>query len=138
MGSRKELSLLTKNPILLNTFEAWRESHKLLGLDISLMRRTPLWDNPTIPHPIADAVLKRWINNGVRVVGDLYTNNILSNFQQLTTKFNLCNRDLFKYLQVRHWIQEKSVDFPNIPNKSPLEDYMVNSLITSTKGLISP
>ena len=101
------------------------------------MRRTPLWDNPTIPRPIADAVLKRWINNGVRVVGDLYTNNILSNFQQLTTKFNLCNRDLFKYLQVRHWIQEKSLDFPNIPNKSPLEDYMVNSLITSTKGLIS-
>ena len=67
----------------------------------------------------------------------LYSNNVVSNFQQLSTKFNSYNHDLFKYLQLRHWIQAKSVDFPNIPEVSPLEDHMFCTLITTAKGLTS-
>ena len=137
LGSRKCLSVLTKNPIVLCTFEAWQESHKLLGLDISLMRRTPLWDNPNIPLPIADGVLKSWVDKGIRTVGDFYNINIFSNFLHLSAKFNLPNHNLFKYFQLRHWVRDNSNDFPSIPNKSPLEDHLFNTLVSSTKGLIS-
>lgn len=89
LGSQKNLSSITKNPIILNTFGAWQESHTMLGIDISLLRKTPLWDNPNIPYPIADGPLKKWINSGITTVEDLYSSNMLSNFQQLSSKFHL-------------------------------------------------
>lgn len=38
----KSLPLLTsKNPIILNSFSAWREAHAVIALNISLFRKTP-------------------------------------------------------------------------------------------------
>lgn len=59
LGTKKNLSSITKNPIILNTFGAWQESHTMFEIDISLLRKTPLWDNPNIPYPIADGTLKK-------------------------------------------------------------------------------
>lgn len=95
LGTKKNLSSITKNPIILNTFGAWQESHTMLGIDISLLRKTPLWDSPNIPYPIADGTLKKWINSGITTVADLYSSNMLSNFQQLSSKFNLPIHNFF-------------------------------------------
>lgn len=55
----------------------------LLGLDISLLRKTRLWNNPNISYSIADGTLKKWTNKGIQTVEDLYSDNIFSNFQQI-------------------------------------------------------
>lgn len=119
MRSKKNLSSITKNPMIINTFRAWQESHTVLGLDISMLRKTPLWNNPHIPYSIADGTLKKWVNSGIKTVEDLNSNNILSSFQQLSSKFNLPQHNHFKFFQIRHWLQDNSTDFPCIPKQIP-------------------
>ncbi len=46
--------------------------------------------------------------------------------------------NLFKYLQIRHWIKSQTFEsFPNIPEKSLLEDRLLDIRHTSTKSLTS-
>ncbi len=137
LGSKKNLSIITKNPIILSTFPAWQETQALLGLDISLPRKTPLWNNPYIPYPIKDGTLQRWTRKGIKTVSDLYSNNILSSFHQLLSKFSLSQNNHFKFLQIRHWLQDNSADFPNLPEESPFEKHLLDTRVSSTRGLIS-
>lgn len=137
LASKKALSAITKNPIFLNSFSAWYEAHTMIGLNISLLRHTPLWDNPNIPHEIADRTLKQWVNNGIKTVKDLYTEDNFFIFQELAKKFNLPNNNLFKYFQIRHWVHNSYTDFPKIPPESPLEEHLFSKSLHNTKGLIS-
>lgn len=136
LGTRKNLSLITKNPVLLDTFGAWQESLTLLGLSTLLFAN--LLDANDIPSPIADRILKTWIKKGIKTIGDLYVNGIFSSFLQLSELFSLPNHNLFKYLQIRHWVGSQSLgSFTNIPEKSPFENCLFDSRLTSTKGLTS-
>ena len=138
LGNKSNLSAITKNKIIQNTFVAWQESHLILGLNTSLLRNTPLWKNPYIPKPIADSILKGWVDKGIKTVGDLYTEGVFSSFQQLSQKYNLPQHNLFKYLQIRHWVKTNSSDrFPDILEETPLEEQLFNTLRTSTRGLTS-
>ena len=89
LGSRKELLKLTKNPIILNSFNAWHESHSIIGSNISLLRKTPFWKNPRIPYPGSDSTLQKWVDSGIKTVDNLYRNNIITSFQQLSEQFDL-------------------------------------------------
>lgn len=87
--TEKCLAALTDNTVILNTFAAWQESHTLLDINISFLRRTLLWDNPNLSHHIADSILQSWRNRKIEVIADLYINDTLDSFQQLNKKFNL-------------------------------------------------
>ena len=137
LGSKKTLSLITKEPIILSTFQVWQKAHTLLGLDISLLRKTPLWNNPKIPYPVADGTLQKLSRKGIETVSDLYSNKTLSSFQQLSSKFRLPQNNHFKFLQIRHWLQDNSVDFPYLPDESPFEKHLLDTRLSSTRGLIS-
>lgn len=117
LTSKKTLLNITKNPIILNSFSAWREAHAVIGLNISLFRKTPLCDNPNISHQITDGIMSNWASKGVKTVEDLYILDTFSNFQQLTEKFKLPKHNLFKYFQIRHWIRNNCSDF-NIFNRT--------------------
>lgn len=89
--------MITKNPVLLDTFDAWQESHRLLGLNTSLLVNTTLDGNPNIPSAIADKTIQSWIKKGIKTIGDLYVNGIFASFLQLSELFNLPKDYLFKY-----------------------------------------
>ena len=126
---------MTKNPIILNSFNAWHESHSIIGLNITLIRKTPFWNNPRIPYPGSDETLRRWISSGIETVDDLYFNDVFANFQQLCRQFSLPNHFLFKYFQIRNWVRSSSADFPHIPPESPFEKHL--RLCFTAKGLTS-
>ncbi len=44
LGTRKKLSVITKNPVCLDTFDAWQESHRLLGLNQAATSRSLSWN----------------------------------------------------------------------------------------------
>lgn len=54
IGTKMCLATLTNNSTILNTFDAWQESHSLLDLNILFLRKTPLWGNPNLSNHIAD------------------------------------------------------------------------------------
>lgn len=91
-------------------------------------KNTPLWNNPDIPDPIADSTLKRWENKGIKIIVDLYTEGIVSSFQQLSRKHNLPQHNPFKFLQIKHWVKAnspKKISWQ--PKKTPLEKQLLNT-----------
>lgn len=138
LGSKKQLSTLTSNPFILATYDAWQQSHSVLGLGIQLLVNTPLKDNPNIPEALADGILQTWVRKGIRSVGDLYTNNMFASFSQLSEFYGLHRHNLFKYLQIRHWVRSQTLGiFPNKPEETLLETCLLDTKRTSTKGLTS-
>lgn len=137
LTSKKTLLNITKNPIILNSFSAWREAHAAIGLNISLFRKAPLCDNPSMSHQITDGIMSDWASKGVKTVEDLYILDTFSNFQQLAEKFQLPKHNLFKYFQIRHWIRNNYSDFPRIPPESPFEKHLMCETLNTSKGFIS-
>ena len=138
IGTKKCLTKLTDNSIILNTFAAWHEAHSLLDMNISFLRRTPLWGNPNISHHISDSMLRGWRDRKIQTVSDLYINDTFASYQQLKEKFNLPKDSFFKYLQVRDWVKEESREtFPVVTKETPLETLLCNKIYRSAKGIIS-
>lgn len=138
LGTKKCLSKLTNNLIILNTFCAWQEAHSLLKINISFLRRTPLWGNPDLSNHIADPILRGWKDRNIRTVADLYNNDTFTDFQQLKEKFKLSGQSFFKFLQIRDWVKEKSKGlFPEIPKETPLETHLCTKPWKSIKGIAS-
>uniref|UniRef100_A0A3Q2X3Z7 Reverse transcriptase n=1 Tax=Haplochromis burtoni TaxID=8153 RepID=A0A3Q2X3Z7_HAPBU len=123
---------LTNNLIILNTFCAWQESHSLLKINISFLRRTPLWANPDLSHHIADPILRGWKDRNIQTVANLYNNDTFIDFQQLKEQFKLPGQNFFKFLQIRDWVKEKSN-----PKETPLETHLCTKPWKSIKGIAS-
>ena len=136
LGSKKNLPLITKNAIISSTFRAWQETHALFGLDISLLRETPLWNNPNILTLLQMELHRNGPGEWSKELAT-YSNNILSSFQQLSSKFSLPQNNHFKFLQIRHWLQDNCADFPNLPEESPFEKHLLDKWHSSTRGLTS-
>lgn len=65
---------------------------------------------------------------------DLYRNNTLANFEDLSLKVNLPSSDLFQYLQIRHFLQCNDSIFPFILSMSTL-DTILDSLLDPKKQI---
>uniref|UniRef100_A0A3B3V2X0 Reverse transcriptase zinc-binding domain-containing protein n=1 Tax=Poecilia latipinna TaxID=48699 RepID=A0A3B3V2X0_9TELE len=138
LSSKKQLSTITSNPLILATYNAWFQLHAFLNLNIQLLVNTPFKDNPSIPQPIADGILQTWVRKGIRLVRDLYTNNVFASFDQLSEFYDLHRHSFFKYLQIRHWIKSQSLEiFPDKPEETLLESCLLDPKRITTKGLIS-
>lgn len=138
IGTKKGLTTLTNNSIILNTFAPWQESHSPLDTSTSFLGKAPLWGNPNLSHHITDSVLRWWREREIQIVADLYINYTFANFQQLNEKFNLPKDSFFKFLQIRDWVKGKSKEtFPYIPKETPLESHLCNKLHGSSKGIKS-
>lgn len=122
LGSEKQLSEITSNPLILATYNAWHQLvHSILELDIQLLVNTPLKNNHRMPAPTADGNLQTWVRKGIRSIDDLYSNNVFASFSQLSGFYDLHSHNLFKYLQIRHWIKSQTETFSNKPKETPLE-----------------
>lgn len=133
LGNKSILNAITRSPIIQNTFVARQEAHVIVEFRGSLFKNTPLWNNPTIPSPIADNTLKSWVDKGINIVGDLYTEGIFSSFQQLSQKYNLPHH---QYLQIRHWVKPNSPNkFLDILEETPLEKQLLNTSTTSVMNM---
>lgn len=85
-----------------------------------------------------DGILQSWIRKSIKTIGDLYINGMFASFLQLSELFDLPRHNLFKYLQIKHWIRSQSLEsFPNIPKESPMETRLLDTRLTSLKGLTS-
>lgn len=54
----------------------------------------------------------------------MYINDVFASFNDLSHKFNLPRSSLFRYFQVRHFLQCHDPNFPNLPLESALDDLL--------------
>lgn len=117
----------------------WTLIQKQLKGTVGLSRALPIVGNIEFLPCISDNVFKRWVDNGLIVLGHLFYGQTLKSFSQLQEEFALPPGDLYRYLQIRNYLTKHGEW--DIVKKEPtdIEIYFVNLFENrgSTKKLIS-
>ncbi len=71
-----------------------------------------------------DEAFRIWFDKGIKTIDDLYERGIFSSFNNLSKRFDLPNSRLFRFFQVRHFVQKLFPHIPNHPPESPLDDFL--------------
>ena len=84
-----------------------------------------------LPSALRDAITKKWYEQGIKIFGDLYENDTLMTFEQLSRTFHLPAANFFKYLQVRHFISTLGNSTPT--RLLPIDDILKD--VTHPRGI---
>ena len=112
----KNLIRHTHNPFVKNTVAIWHEAHTFLNEKTKLSGFAPIWGNDNFKPGRSDMGFKQWMNRGLGMIKDLYSEGTLMSFQQLIDRYDLPRKHHFKYLQIRSFIysQTKSLAEPSL------------------------
>uniref|UniRef100_A0A8C4T7W4 Reverse transcriptase domain-containing protein n=1 Tax=Erpetoichthys calabaricus TaxID=27687 RepID=A0A8C4T7W4_ERPCA len=105
----------TNNPIVLYSLRIWNQIRKHFKME-NLLSVAPLF--------------------GIKMLRDLYIDNIFTSFEQLRSKFNLPATHFFYYLQIRNFVKQKLPDFPHLAPSTMLEKILLNFKETNTISAI--
>ena len=119
-GARITLEM-KDNPIIHNTFKVWQDMIKFVGKNIPAYGLIALSKNEGFAPGIRNSVFDIWHTKGIRLLADLYQENMLMSFQQLQEKYSIPSAHFFGYLQVRNFIQSKMKNLP--PDTPPFSDF---------------
>lgn len=97
-----------RNPITINTVRAWRAVRQIEGNAAKISPFTPITGSPDFQPGIMDSGFKLWISKGIFHLGDLFDEGTMMSFSQIVQKFNIPNKDLFRFFQIRDYIQKKT------------------------------
>ena len=125
-------SQFTSSPLVHTTLKIWaqfRQHFKLL--DFSMF--SPIVNNHLFPAARMDHTFTQRV--GLLRCSDFYIDGLFGSFNDLTNKFYLQRSDLFRYFQVRHFIETWSSSFPALPVNSELDTLLQTPV--QNKGQIS-
>ena len=91
--------------------------------------------NHLFPASLLDKTFTQWLKNGVLNIKLLYKGGVFMSFDQVRQEFSLPTSNFFRYLQVRHFIQNHLTQFPSLPPKSPLDSILETS--PEVRGTVS-
>jgi len=109
-----------------HTVKIWSTIQKKFRGVITLSRAIPIKGNPDFLPSICDSAFNRWEESGLKIINQIFDGETIKPFSQLCDKFTLRSNDLFRYLQLRHYITtHKHWD---IIKRSPtnVEKYFIN------------
>lgn len=113
-------SKFTSSPVVSATLRIWTQFRQHFKLK-EFSTYSPICNNHLFPAARIDHTFTVWRRNGLSACHRFYIDGIFANFNDLSAKFNLQKSDLFRYFQVRHFIQSQSPTFPDFPADSGLE-----------------
>ena len=96
-----------------NTLKVWNNVQKQLKGSVALSRAMPILGNIEFLPSLVDNTYRRWAEKGLKIMNELFDGNTLKSFSQLQDKFDLPSSDLYRYLQIRHYIT-KHTDWDSI------------------------
>jgi hypothetical protein len=76
---------------------------------------TPILNNHLFSPSCSDPAFRIWSVNGLVELNDLYEDGVFASFPSLSAKYNLPNSHLFRFFQIRHFVQKLFPHFPNRP-----------------------
>lgn len=123
----------TNNPIVINTLKIWVQFRQTFGFK-NLLHLSPIHDNHLFPTARLDPVFIHWQTRGIHNFKDMYINSTFASFGDLSDKFGLPGSSLFRYFQVRHFLQHQDPNFPYLTPPSGLDDLLGSSF--NSKRLI--
>ena len=107
-----------------NTLKIWSVVRKKLKLPMTISRAMRIASNSEFLPARLDRGFERWREMGIVVLDQLFEGGVLMSFEQLKEKYELPNRDFYRYLQIRHYLhthQEwEKLGSHTIQNRAPL------------------
>lgn len=128
------ISQFTDSPVVINTLKIWLQLRRSFGFN-NLLHLSPIHNNHLFLPARLDSEFTLWQRQGIYKFKDMYINSIFTSFDVLSHKFGLPRSSLFRYFQVRHFLQHRDPNFPYIPSLSGLDALLETTF--SLKGLIS-
>lgn len=102
-----------KNLWIVHTLKVWKFVQKQLKGAVTLSWAMPIAGNVEFLPSVYDRTYKRWAESGLIIINQLLDGPAFKSFSQLRDKFNLPSSDLYRYLQIRHYVTKHS-DWENI------------------------
>lgn len=93
------------------TLSVWEKVRKQFKLSLSISRASQITNIPNFIPVRLDAGFKRWADKGLKILNQLFTGTALKLFSQIQYEFNIPNNDLFRFSQIRHYLEKhKEID----------------------------
>ena len=122
------------NAVVANSIKIWTQFRKSLGLhrgsDFS-----PTLNNHLFLPSCTDLTFRSWHSKGITTFKDLYDHGTFMSFTDLSEKYDLPRSHLFRFFQIRHFIQNQNPIFPSRPPETLIDSLL--SLNPERKRLIS-
>lgn len=128
------ISNFTNNPIVINTIKIWVQFRQSFGFN-NFLHISFICNNHSFPPARIDSEFFLWQRQGIFKFKDMYINGIFASFDELVHKFDLPRSSLFRYFQIRHFLQHNDPNFPGLPSLPSLDEMLDISF--NTKKLIS-
>lgn len=116
-------SQYTNNPVVISSLKIWKQFRQHFGFN-SPSVLTPICNNHLFLPSSLDSAFSNWKIKNLISFCDLYSDEIFGSFEYFVNKFALSNRDLFRYLQLRNFARTHFTSFPELPEKTMLENIM--------------
>ena len=115
-----------ENEWIKHTLKIWTIIKKTLEGPSTLSRAMPIVGNIEFPPSIWDSGFRRWADRGLKTINQLFDKTELKSFSQLQEQYLLPSKDLYKYLQMRHYITNHK-DLQSVRrNPNVMEDYFIS------------
>lgn len=108
-----------------HTLKIWTEVKKMLRDTGSVSRAMPIVGNIDFPPSTGDQGFKRWAAKGLKILNQLFDGADLKSFAQLQEQFGLPANDLYRYLQIRHYIISHKERNRLNRNQNDIEQYFI-------------
>uniref|UniRef100_A0A9J7ZM10 Reverse transcriptase n=1 Tax=Cyprinus carpio carpio TaxID=630221 RepID=A0A9J7ZM10_CYPCA len=125
----------TYGPIIEYLLDAWKKVEKIMGGPFLYTKTTPLWHNNRLCTGNKPFVFKTWSDAGVHTLNDIYCDNGLKSFQDLSAEFSLPGFSFFLYLRLRSALKAYGVPWATNVLSHPLWEWL--NIDTPSSGLVS-
>ncbi|KAJ0059923.1 hypothetical protein NL108_015598 [Boleophthalmus pectinirostris] len=126
MDKKQWKKLKIQNDCVLFTLGVWGKIRKQFKLPISLSRASKIIEIADFLPARLDGCFTRWANNGLTIINQLIKNTVIKSFSQIQQEFNIPSSDLFRFFQIRHYI-EKHKEYDNIrQQQTTFEQYWID------------
>ncbi len=97
-----KLTFLTASLHNITSSISVEEIARIFQFNPFLNTASSIWMNPKLRIGNSSFIWKEWIAKGILKLGDVYENNVLKSFNQLTQSFGLNKTQFWRFLQLRH------------------------------------
>lgn len=106
LSSQSPKKIQITNLWIRHTVKVWNQIHKQTKGSITLSRAIYIHRNIEFLPSLCDRAFDRWAECGLITISQLFEGNILKTFSQLKNTCTLPSSDLYRFLQIRHYVSQ--------------------------------
>uniref|UniRef100_A0A8C5GQH1 Reverse transcriptase zinc-binding domain-containing protein n=1 Tax=Gouania willdenowi TaxID=441366 RepID=A0A8C5GQH1_GOUWI len=95
-----------KNPLIASTLTAWWKALDITNGQLKTSILSPIWHNPDFKNKKTPLYLKTWEESGITHLQDLFENDKIRSYNNLTQAFDINKSNFLQYLQVTETIKK--------------------------------